>query len=231
MSERQFVIAIDGPAGSGKSTTARIVAQRLGFAYLDSGAMYRAAMLKVLRNHIPIGAEKAIVELLKKSVIEFSFSNGEQKVLLDGEDVTEEIRSAEVTANVSAVAKIPQVRNILVEQQQRIAEKQNIVAEGRDMTSVVFPSADLKIYLQASLEERAKRRKQELLSKGFRFTEEQIREDIKRRDLIDSSRSHSPLKRTKDSIVLDTTFLTINEQVDVVIKEAKRLLSEKSAQV
>lgn len=224
MNKRQLVIAIDGPAGSGKSTTARLVAQKLGYIYLDSGAMYRAATLKVLRHGIPSSAEDEIAELVRQSSIVISFSEGEQHVLLDGENVNGEIRSQEVTASVSTVAKIPKVREVLVEKQRQMAKNQSIVAEGRDMTTVVFPCADLKIYLHASLDERARRRQKDFTEKGVHLSEDTLREEINTRDKVDSSREHSPLRQADDAIVLDTTTLTIEQQVEFVLKEAQRLL-------
>jgi len=137
LKKKQLVIAIDGPAGSGKSTTAKLVAEKLGYTYLDSGAMYRAAALKVLRNGIPLSAENEIIELVQKSSIEIIDSNGDFGVFLDGDNVNKEIRSQDVTANVSAVAKIPQVREVLVKKQQQMAQNKGIVAEGRDITTVV----------------------------------------------------------------------------------------------
>ncbi|MFH1891221.1 MAG: (d)CMP kinase [Candidatus Zixiibacteriota bacterium] len=212
------VIAIDGPAGSGKSTTARIAAARLGFVYLDTGAMYRSITYLALRQRIALSDEERLAELAKCTVIRFSIRDGIQLTLANGEDITAEIRSAEVTASVSEVSAHPAVRRILVQQQQQYGASADLVVEGRDTTSVVFPHAFLKVYLAADVEERAKRRVKdfEKLGKGTAL-EEQI-EDIKRRDKYDSSRSASPLTCTPDSVIVDTTNLTIEQQSERIIE-------------
>lgn len=211
------IIAIDGPAGSGKSTTARLVAQKLGFVYLDTGAMYRAITLKALERGVDVNDEENLEKLTKKSVISFENKDGTNRIWLDGKDVTEKIREPRVDKIVSYVSMHKKVRKVLVEKQKRMGEESDLVAEGRDTTTVVFPHA-FKIYLDASLEERAKRRFLELKEKGIETTlEEQIRE-ISRRDKLDSEREASPLLREKDGVVLDTTDLTIEQQVDRVIK-------------
>jgi cytidylate kinase len=210
------VIAIDGPAGSGKSTTAKFLAQRLNFLYLDTGAMYRAITLKVLENGVNVNDEKELEELTKNSVISFKNENGINKIFLDGKDVTEKIRKPLVDKNVSFVSMHKKVRKILVEKQKEIGRKNNLVAEGRDTTTVVFPHA-FKIYLCADIEERARRRFLELKEKGIKTSvKEQIKE-ITKRDKIDSEREVSPLCVDKDAVVVDTTNLTIEEQVNKVI--------------
>lgn len=214
------VIAIDGPAGSGKSTTAKLVAQRLNFLYLDTGAMYRAITLKAFENGVDVSDEKKLEELTKNSVISFKNENGINKTFLDGKDVTEKIRGPSVNQNVSFVSMHKKVRKILVEKQKEIGRKNNLVAEGRDTTTVVFPHA-FKIYLCADIEERARRRFLELKEKGIQTSlREQIKE-IAKRDKIDSQREASPLRVAKNSVVIDTTYLTIEEQVNKVIERCK----------
>jgi cytidylate kinase len=211
------VIAIDGPAGSGKSTTAKLLAQRLNFLYLDTGAMYRAITLKALENGVNVNDEKKLEELTKNSVISFKNENGINKIFLDGKDVTENIRKPLVDQNVSFVSMHKKVRKILVQKQKEIGRKNDLVAEGRDTTTVVFPHA-FKIYLCADIEERAKRRFLELKEKGVETSLEEQTEEIARRDKIDSQREASPLCVDEDAVVVDTTNLTIEEQVNKVIE-------------
>lgn len=211
------IIAIDGPAGSGKSTTAKLVAQKLNFLYLDTGAMYRAITLKALENNVDVNDEKELEKLTKNSVISFKNENGINKIFLDGKDVTKRIREPQVDQNVSFVSMHKKVRKILVEKQKEIGQKNNLVAEGRDTTTVVFPHA-FKIYLCGDIEERARRRFLELKEKGIQTSlKEQIKE-IKRRDKLDSEREINPLRVAKGSVVVDTTYLTIPEQVDKVVE-------------
>lgn len=221
------IIAIDGPAGSGKSTTAKLVAERLDFLYLDTGAMYRAITLKALEKGVDVNDEKGLVKIARDSKISFKNKNGTYKIFLDGEDVTDRIREPKVDKNVSLVSVHKSVRKILVEKQKEIGRKNDLVAEGRDTTTVVFPHA-FKIYLDADLKERAKRRFLELKDKGIQTSlEEQIKE-ITKRDKLDSEREASPLCLDKDAVVVDTTHLTIEEQVNKVIelyKDAGRVSS------
>jgi cytidylate kinase len=221
------VIAIDGPAGSGKSTTAKLVAQRLGFVYLDTGAMYRAITLKALESGVDVNDEEKLEKLTKNSVISFGNKDGVNRIWLDGKDVTERIREPHVDRNVSYVSVHKKVRRILVEMQKRMGEENDLVAEGRDTTTVVFPHA-FKVYLDADLKERAKRRLLELEEKGIQTTLEEQTGEISRRDKLDSERQASPLLRDKDAVVVDTTHLTIEGQVDRVIqlfqKESARSL-------
>jgi cytidylate kinase len=211
------VIAIDGPAGSGKSTTAKLVAQRLNFLYLDTGAMYRAITLKALENDVDVHDEKELEKLTKNSVISFKNENGINKIFLDGKDLTEKIRKPLVDKNVSFVSMHKKVRKILVEKQKEIGRKNELVAEGRDTTTVVFPHA-FKIYLCADIEERARRRFLELKDKGIETSLGEQIEEIAKRDKIDSEREASPLCVDKDAVVVDTTYLTIEEQVNKVIE-------------
>lgn len=222
-----MIIAIDGPAASGKSTTAKLVAKKLGYTYIDSGAMYRAVTLKAIRENVDVTDEDAVTQIARNVNIEFKDINDEQHVLLDGEDVTEEIRMPEISKNISPVAANPKVREILVEKQRKYAKNNNIVMDGRDIGTVVFPNADVKIYLVASVEERAKRRFKELKMKGIQGDLEEIKEDIRKRDRADISRPTGPLKKASDAIEVDTSNLTIEEQVEKIIqiiknKEEKR---------
>lgn len=220
------IIAIDGPAGSGKSTTAKLLADRLGFIYLDTGAMYRALAHFALKHDISVEDGRALGLIAQKLLIEFKPEDGVNRVFANGEDVTEEIRSPEVNEAVSPVAVHPSVREAMVEKQRQMAKKGNIVAEGRDTTSVVFPKADLKVYLDASIEERAKRRMLEYTKKGMTTSIDEQKQLLSQRDAIDSGRTHSPLKKTRDAMVVDTTNLNIEEQVDRIIKLAKTRLSK-----
>lgn len=211
------VIAIDGPAGSGKSTTAKLVAKKLGFLYLDTGAMYRAITLKALESGVDVNDEESLEQLTKNSVIAFKSQDGVNRIWLDGRDVTEKIREPRVDRNVSYPSMHKKVRRLLVEMQKKMGKENDLVAEGRDTTTVVFPRA-FKVYLDADVKERARRRLLELKEKGMETTlEEQIRE-ISRRDKLDSERETSPLLRDKDAVVVDTTGLTIEQQVDRVIQ-------------
>ncbi len=219
------VIAIDGPAGSGKSTTARLLASQLGFVYLDTGAMYRALTWFALRNDIPIDDGSKLTGVAQKLKIEFQMDGELNRVYLNGADITEEIRTPEVTKAVSQVSAHPGVRREMVKRQKEIGKKGNIVAEGRDTTSVVFPDAGIKVYLDASIQERARRRLLELSRNGVSSTLEEQVKDLERRDKYDSTREVSPLKKTRDALVIDTTNLTIEEQVDRIIKLIKTRLT------
>ena len=212
------VIAIDGPAGSGKSTTAKIVAERLGFIYLDTGAMYRALTFYALKNNINPSDEKRLSEIADELPLEFRPKNGGNLVYLDGRDVSSEIRAPEVTKNVSEVSAHASVRKAMVAKQKEFGKNGSIVAEGRDTTTVVFPDADLKIYMDASVKERAQRRLLDLSNSGIASNLSEQEQDILRRDDYDSGREHSPLTRADDAVVIDTTNLTIEEQVNRIIE-------------
>ncbi|GBD89816.1 cytidylate kinase [bacterium BMS3Abin04] len=219
---KKIIIAIDGPAASGKSSAAKYLAEKLGFTYLDTGAMYRAVTYLVLKNNIQ-NDTKAIVELVKNLDIRLEFKNGVTNVFVNGEDVTDFIRSPEVSSMVSEVSVIPEVRSELVKLQRKIGENVDIVAEGRDTTTVVFPNADLKVFLTADIDERAKRRFEEYLSKGRKVAFEDVRANLSKRDRIDSSREHSPLSKADDAFELDTTNLTIDEEIQKIIDRVKQI--------
>lgn len=217
---KKLIIAIDGPAGSGKSTTAKLVAKRLNYLYIDTGAMYRAITLLALRNEL-MGKTAEIIELAKSLKIVLSFIDGETNITVNGEDVSKEIRSFEVNSNVSEISAIEGVRKILVKKQQEMGKDGGVVMEGRDITTVVYPNADVKIYLTAGIDERAVRRAKEFSEKGTDVPIEKVKENLKNRDFIDSNRESSPLTKTPDSIEVDTSNTTIEEQVELIIKEFK----------
>ncbi|MFN0158177.1 MAG: (d)CMP kinase [Bacteroidota bacterium] len=228
MTEKKLVIAIDGPAASGKTTTARLVAVQLGYLHLDTGAMYRAVTLKVLRTGLNPHDEVAIAQLIRTTHVELHRQGNDTEVLLDGDDVSDEIRSVEVTKAVSAVSGIRRVREAMVQEQRRMAEGRGVVLEGRDIGTVVFPEADLKIFMGAGLESRARRRQSELERRGIKRDVAEFMKEIEERDRRDSTREASPLKRAEDAIVLDTSNMSIQEQVDFVVKEAVRVFKNKS---
>ena len=209
-------VAIDGPASSGKSTISKLIAKENHFVYLDTGAMYRVVTLAVLRNNISLDDHEAIEKLVQTIEIGFSMQDGKQSVFMNGEDVTDEIRSVEVTKNVSAVSALKEVRTRLVHLQQEIAENHSIIMDGRDIGTVVLPQAEIKIFLVASVEERARRRFIENQEKGIEMSYEELVEDIRRRDHIDSTRKESPLRKAEDAIEVDTTKMTIEDVVKVV---------------
>lgn len=220
MAQKKLVIAIDGPAASGKSTTAKRVAERLGYLHIDTGAMYRAVTLKILRNGLDAFYTKRMAALVNETHIELKPSNGSLKVLLDGEDVTEAIRSPEVTTAVSSVSTIREIRDAMVKEQRRMAEHGGVVLEGRDIGTVVFPDADVKIFMVASIEARAQRRQRELEQRGIQTDIDTLKEEIRLRDEKDSTRDASPLRKADDAVVLDTSNMTVEEQVEFVVGRA-----------
>jgi cytidylate kinase len=192
---KNLIIAIDGPAGSGKSTTAKIVAQRLGFLYIDTGAMYRAITYLAIRNKI-LDDQSRIVDMAGKSEIELDFTEGLTKIKINGEELTDHIRSVDVNENVSDVSKIEDLRKILVNKQREMGTKgHGVVMEGRDIGTVVFPNADVKIFLTAIIDERAKRRAKEFADNGTHVPLNEIKSNLQNRDIIDSNRETSPLKQ------------------------------------
>jgi cytidylate kinase len=219
-----FVVAIDGPAASGKSTTARRVADRLDFVYLDTGAMYRAVTWKALETGTDLGDQTALGALASSIRLEFRSGESEVRVLVDGEDVTEELREPRISRAVSEVSSVPAVRRAMVRTQRNIGAEGRCVVEGRDIGTVVFPNAPVKIFLAASLEERARRRRRELSDRGVIQGLEALMEEIRTRDAMDSEREDSPLRQAEDAIVIDTTRMTIEEQVAEVVRVAQAAL-------
>lgn len=215
-----MIVSIDGPAGTGKGTISKLIAERLGFLYIDTGAMYRAITLKMIRNKIEIDNEEEIRKLLDNTKIdlELKCENGSnvQKVFLDGNEVTEEIRLPDVNERVSPYSALKIIREKMVELQRKLAVGKDVIMEGRDITTVVFPNAELKIYLTASPEERAKRRWKELQEKGITTTYEETLESINKRDYNDMHKEIGALMIAKDAIVVDTTELSIEEVYDKV---------------
>ncbi len=215
LSRKGLVIAIDGPAASGKSTTARLLAKRLGYLYLDTGTMYRALTWKALRDKVDIKNPKALSELARSTRISLKpKSDLSIRVYLDDKDVTSFIRSPKVNKYVSLVSTVKELREVMVVQQREIARCRSLVAEGRDTGTVVFPRADVKIFLQASFEERAKRRWKENKERGLSLATEEVEAELANRDRIDSQRKTSPLKRAKGAIVIDNTHLDILQTVE-----------------
>jgi cytidylate kinase len=218
----ELIITIDGPAGSGKSTVARLLADRLGATFLDTGAMYRAITLAAVRDGVELSDERQLVDVVEKHHFDFEAAQGRMLVSMDGQDVTEAIRDSELTAQVRFAASAPQVREKLVEMQRAFAAKHaKIVTEGRDQGTVVFPDANVKFYLTADAAERAKRRKAELDAKGEPADLEQIRQAIEARDRSDENRAVGPLKPAPDAVIVDTTHLTIEEVVERVYRHVE----------
>ncbi|MFH1196417.1 MAG: (d)CMP kinase [bacterium] len=220
---KKIIVAIDGPAGSGKSTAAKNLANEFGFLYLDTGAMYRAVTYLVLKEGIYEQNDK-IIELIKTIDLKLKYENGKTRVFLNSDEITEEIRTPEVTSLVSEVSIIPEVREELVRLQRQIGEQGSIVTEGRDITTVVFPNADLKIYLTASVDERAKRRFKEYKDKGIEIDFTEVKNNIEKRDKIDSGREISPLMKADDAIEIDTSDITVEEELQRLSELVNKIL-------
>lgn len=218
---KKISIAIDGPAAAGKSTVAKIVAERLSYLYIDTGAMYRALTYKAIQQNVDLQNESELLDMLLDTSIEFVQEKKGQLVLLDGENVTDEIRTNDVTNSVSIVAKHKKVREEMVKRQQELASGGGVVMDGRDIGTHVLPKAEVKIFLLASVEERAQRRHQENLQKGFSSNLEKLKEEIAKRDKIDSEREVAPLRKADDAYEIDTTSLSIEQVVDKIMALAE----------
>ena len=216
-----FNIAIDGPAGAGKSSIAKAAAAKLKFIYVDTGALYRSIALFALKSDIDPADSKAVIELLPKIDLSLAFEDGTQKVILNGVDVSEDIRMPEVSASASKVSAIPEVRAFLFDIQQNLAKENNVLMDGRDIGTVVLPDADLKIFLTASPEERARRRLKQLADKGTIVDFDELLADINKRDYDDSHREIAPLKPAEDAVYLDTTEMTFDEVTEKIYSLAK----------
>ena len=217
-----MIIAIDGPAASGKSTTSRGVATRMGITYLDTGAMYRAITLGLMEHGVSFKALGSITEFLDTVNIYFGDSNSDNKIFLNDRSVTDQIRSSTVTEKVSEVSAINVVRDSMVQIQREIADNIDCVLEGRDIGTVVFPNADFKFFLVAGLEIRALRRQKDLNKIGEKKTIDEIETDIRLRDELDTNRDNSPLLKAKDAIEIDTGLLTVDEQIDKIVSIIKQ---------
>ncbi len=222
---KTFKVAIDGPAGAGKSTIAKAAAGKLGFVYIDTGAMYRAIGLFALRAGVETKNAEQVIPLLDDIKIAIRHTEEGQQIDLNGENVSEEIRKPEVSVAASNVAVIPEVRLKLVELQRMLAQKDNVIMDGRDIGTYVLPDADIKIFLTASVDARAKRRLDELEEKGIETTFAEVKQDMEYRDQNDASREFAPLKAAEDSILLDSTELTLDETTQKVLAliEVKRI--------
>ena len=213
---KKLSIAIDGPAGAGKSSVSKILAARLGYAYLDTGAMYRAVAWKTLQRKAPV-TDELICEVVRDITVDLQYADGRTRVFADGQEITKEIRTPEVTAIVSQVARLAPVRQKMVELQRQMAGRGSVVMDGRDIATNVLPNADIKIFLTASIEERARRRWQEMKEKGYDVDLKQLQADIAARDKADSEREISPLVQAADATLLDTTGMGISEVTAAIL--------------
>lgn len=219
MARNNFIVAIDGFSSCGKSTVAKALAKELNFVFVDSGAMYRAVTLYFLRNNINLSSKFDVLNALAEIHIDLIPTTGQTQILLNNEDVSDEIRQMVVSSNVSEVSTIKEVRQAMVAQQQRLGSHRNIVMDGRDIGTTVFPDADLKIFMTASPSVRAERRFAELTAKGESVTMEEIQANLSHRDHIDSTREESPLRQAEDAIILDNSDLSQEEQLKFVLKQ------------
>ena len=220
-----FIVAIDGPSGTGKGTITKLIAKEMGLLNIDTGSMYRSLALKCLNMEInTLDNKEKIIEIAKNINIEIKHNEENQEIFLDGENITSKIRTKEVTAFSSPVSSVPEVRKIMVDMQRKMAENKDVIMEGRDITTVVFPNANVKIYLDASVEERAKRRFAENMEKGIQMSFEETLKAMEKRDYEDSHREVGPLKIAEDAIIIDTTSMTIEEvkdEVEKIINDSK----------
>ncbi|NLF28326.1 MAG: (d)CMP kinase [Clostridiales bacterium] len=224
---RVFSIAIDGPSGAGKSTVAKAVSERLNATYLDTGAMYRAVGLFMVRNGVPLDDRGAIADNCAHAEVDVRYgADGRQRVYLGGEDVSDAIRTAEASLAASAVSTVPEVRRRMVQLQREIASGRAVVMDGRDIGTDVLPNATLKVFLTASMEVRARRRHQELLEKGMDEPYEKVLEELKRRDETDTQRAASPLRRADDAVELDCSDMSLQEVADKIVRLAESAIGE-----
>lgn len=214
-----LVIAIDGPAGAGKSTISKLIAKNLGINYIDTGAMYRAITYKCIKEDIDVNDIQRVVDLCSRTDVDFV----DNYIYLDGQRLNEEIRTLQVSSRVSDVAKIPQVREFLLKKQREIGKRSDVILDGRDVGTHIFPDAKYKFFLNASAQERGRRRYQELIDKGQSVVLEEIIEDIKKRDYIDSTREVAPLVKADDAIEVDTTSMTIDQVVTYISDMVRRI--------
>lgn len=219
-------VAIDGPAGAGKSSISRLAAKRLGFIYVDTGALYRAVGLKFSLSGADTSLDCDIDGILAETEVDIRFKEGEQRVYLDGRDVSDEIRTPTASMMASAVSARPQVRAFLLEMQRKLARENNVVMDGRDIGTVVLPNAEVKIYLTASAEVRAERRLKELKEKGEKVTFKEVYDDMVKRDYDDMHREIAPLKQAEDAVLADTTDCNLEESVELILK----IVNEKRAE-
>ena len=223
---KKIIIAIDGHSACGKSTTAKRVAEALGYAYIDSGAMYRAVTHYFLDNHIALTNPKEVTDALEKIDIHFEYVDGQNCTFLNGINIENQIRTMDVNNLVSEVAALAKVRHAMVEQQQQMGKRKGVVMDGRDIGTVVFPDAELKVFMTADMRVRAERRQKELLERGEVRDLDEIETNLTKRDHIDSSREESPLRKADDAVILDTTGMTLNQQVEEVVSMARKKMMD-----
>jgi len=226
---RKIVLAIDGPSGSGKSTVGRLLVRRLGYRYLDTGAMYRIAALMAKERSVPIDDEEGLAGVCSGMEISFFQKGDEIKTFCNGRDVSEAIRKPEISGLASQISAKKAVRNVLVEMQRKMGVGGGIVAEGRDIGTVVYSGAELKFYLDATPEERGQRRFRELVKKGLRVSLEETIDDMKRRDRRDRKREVSPLRKAEDALVIDSTHMNVEEVVGDMLEKARRRISKEGS--
>lgn len=227
MRKNGLIIAIDGPAGSGKSTLAKQLAKRLGYLYIDTGAMYRALTWKAITKRIQLSDEKRLKKMAGETDLDLKVENDKARVTVDGRDVSEEIRTPLISNNVSTVAKQKGVRECMVQLQRRVGDKGGVVLEGRDIGTVVFPDAEVKFYIEADLEERARRRQQDMKEDGIDLSLEKIKQDLRHRDEVDQTRKVSPLKPAIDAHIINSTTLSIEEKTEMAFKIVQEALKKK----